>query len=244
MKYSSSLPCLVAGSVWLATMTPAGFAQSTGQSLEPIPVSELGAKAGAQYQGDGLSVTPTPEGTRLRCMFLKLEGQVTPEGLWLVSTVEPQTGEKFRVAACALGREGELSTLSPHGTVSVADKVVRCARPGLTEEYSVSVDGVRQDFVVTQRPAGDAPLRLELATEARLALLAQEEPANYHMRIGPTFSDADWISMGGQHRRELRGGMERQRVGRTIASINVSPKISINRSAAFPVSVSRDDRKT
>jgi hypothetical protein len=25
----------------------------------------LGAKAGAQYQGDGLSVTPTPEGARL-----------------------------------------------------------------------------------------------------------------------------------------------------------------------------------
>ena len=35
----------------------------------------------------------------------------------------------------------------PRGTVSVADKLVRFTRPGLTEEYSVSVDGVRQDFI-------------------------------------------------------------------------------------------------
>ena len=87
MKHLPSIPCLVAGLAWLSAVTPAACAQSPGQSSEPIPVAELGAKAGAQYQGDGLSVAPTPEGARLRCVFQKLEGQVTPEGLWLVSTV-------------------------------------------------------------------------------------------------------------------------------------------------------------
>ena len=63
MKHLTSLPCLAAGLVWLATVTPAvQAAQSAGQHSEPIPMAELGAKAGAQYQGDGLSVAPTPEG--------------------------------------------------------------------------------------------------------------------------------------------------------------------------------------
>ncbi len=206
-------------------------------------MSELGAKASAHYQGDGLSVAPTAEGARLRCVFQRLEGQVTPEGLWLVSTVEPQTGENFRVVARAVGRVGALSALPPLGTVSVADKLARCVRPGLTEEYSVSVDGVRQDFVVEQRPAGDGALRVELDVtgakaearvngarlvldgsgrkiaygrlhvvdaggkelpaqmevnaETRLAVLVEDAAAAYPVRIDPTFSDDDWISMGG-----------------------------------------------
>ena len=52
--------------------------------------------------------------------------------------------------------------LSPVGTVQVSDQLVRYTRPGLTEEYSVSVDGVRQDFVVEQRPEGEGELRVEL----------------------------------------------------------------------------------
>jgi hypothetical protein len=35
----------------------------------------------------------------------------------------------------------------------VAGKLVRFIRPGLVEEYSVSMDGVRQDFVVLEKPA-------------------------------------------------------------------------------------------
>ena len=242
MKHLVFLPGLSAGLVWLATLTPLVAAQSLRQASAPIPVAELGAKAGAQYRGDGLSVSPTPEGARLRCVFQRLEGQVTREGLWLNSTVEAQTGEKFRVVACAVGRESALTALPPQGAVSVADKVARCARPGLTEEYSVSVDGVRQDFVLAQRPAGDGALRVELdvtgaraealgngarlvldgsgrkiaysrlrvvdaeakeltarlevTTATRLAVLVEDATAAYPVRIDPTFSDEDWISLG------------------------------------------------
>src|ERR1035437_6455149 len=63
-------------------------------------------------------------------------------------------------------------TLARTGTVSVDNKLVQFTRPGLTEEYSVSADGVRQDFVIESPPlnpqrstlnpsAGD--LRVELA---------------------------------------------------------------------------------
>ena len=145
----------------------------------PIPMEQIGAVAGKQYQGDGLSVTATPEGARLRCAFQKLEGQATREGLWLISTTEGANGERFRVVASAVGRSAgipageekllrtttpiKMSALLPDtGQVTVSDQTARFIRPSVTEEYSVSVDGVRQDFVVTARPEGAGQLRVEL----------------------------------------------------------------------------------
>ena len=39
--------------------------------------SQIGARAGADYQGDGLAIIATGEGARLRCAFQKLEGEAT-----------------------------------------------------------------------------------------------------------------------------------------------------------------------
>jgi hypothetical protein len=36
---------------------------------------------------DGLAVSPTEGGAGLRCVFQRLEGEATREGLWLTSTV-------------------------------------------------------------------------------------------------------------------------------------------------------------
>jgi hypothetical protein len=72
---------------------------------EPISLVQLGAVAGKQYQVDGLSVTATPDGLRLRCVFQRLQGQVTPEGLWLEST-EPGAAGILCLTATALGRRG------------------------------------------------------------------------------------------------------------------------------------------
>jgi len=239
------------------------------QTKAPTPFAELAAKAGAQYQGNGLSVLPAPEGARLRCVFQKLEGQATPDGLWLVSTADGVKGDRFRIVARSVGREYTSSTGGRHsvraaalqddedahrvtrpttplartGTVAVAEKVARFVRPGLVEEYSVSMDGVRQDFLVLQRPGGEGKLRVELdvtgakaealvtgarlaldgsgrkvaynrllvadaqghelaarmevASDHRLAVLVDDAGAVYPVRIDPTFSDANWASMGG-----------------------------------------------
>jgi len=70
----------------------------------PIPMDQLGTVAGKQYHGDGLSVTATPYGARLRCAFQRLEGHVTHEGLWLSSTADNASGERFRVMAVEVGR--------------------------------------------------------------------------------------------------------------------------------------------
>jgi hypothetical protein len=138
----------------------------------PIPWNEIGAKAGADYSGDGLRIWAEGEGARLRCVFQRMEGEATPEGLWLTSTVQGRPADRFRVVATAVGRERsarlrpalnvEVESLPPEtfnlklstrGNVAVGEKLVRFSRPGLVEEYTVSMDGVRQDFVVLDKPA-------------------------------------------------------------------------------------------
>src|SRR5207249_434482 len=57
-----------------------------------MPWSRIGAKASADFQGNGLAVVPTGDGARLRCVFQRLEGQATREGLWLTSTAIPLGG--------------------------------------------------------------------------------------------------------------------------------------------------------
>ena len=279
------VPALVLGvfASWLFAFPLAAAAARS----ELIPLDQIGTVAGKQYHGGGLSVAAAPDGARLKCVFQKLEGQATAEGLWLTSTTDASKGERFRVLAVQVGRAvpsapsqvgqgngpetwalvcGALGTarptapLAPAGTVQAADNLVRFTRPGLIEEYSVSVDGVRQDFLVLEPPALNSqpstpdqpagPLRVELsvtgawvepradgarlvlegsgrqiaysrlrATDATgkelparievqppsafslqplaLSLLVDDSAAAYPVRIDPTFSDDNWISMGG-----------------------------------------------
>src|SRR5258707_410151 len=190
------------------------------QTNAPIPWHQIGAKAGTDYKGDGLTVTPAACGARLRCVFQRLEGEATGQGLWLTSMltnlyslavggaegvrrgVEWTRADRFQVKAVAVARGGPLmreKTLAPsvcsldeervagrpegrelaqHGEVSVDGQSVRFTRPGLIEECSVSMDGVRQDFVVMEpsrwtpkasMARDEGALRVELAvTGARV----------------------------------------------------------------------------
>lgn len=240
----------LAGMAVLSLRAQTSFeASSAPHQSAVIPIEQLGVVAGKQYQGDGLSVTATSDGARLRCAFQRLEGQVTREGLWLSSTTDNSAGDHFRVMAVAVGRTTDFDFADifarqhASGLVKVKNDVARFIRPGLTEEYSVSVDGVRQDFIVALRPPGESELQVELdvtgakaeplvngarlvlnrsgrklayarlrVTDAcgqelsarlevvdanRLAVLVDDARAIYPVRIDPTFSDADWISMGG-----------------------------------------------
>ncbi len=234
----------------LAAAVPA-FGVTAGAETLPagIPFSEIGARTTADYHGDALSITATTDGARLRCGFQRLEARATTEGLWLASTA-PGAAGKVRVTASAIGRAGfstlnaPPSTLLPAtGTVSVTDKLVRFTRAGVTEEYSVGVDGVRQDFIIAAPPAGAGDLRVELALSGaraeatgngvklklnesgrelaygrlraedatgrelkarlevlspdRLAVSVDDANAPYPVRIDPTFSDNNWVSLNG-----------------------------------------------
>jgi hypothetical protein len=220
-----------------------------------IPWRQIGAAVGGEQVERGLTVTPAGTGARLHCVFQRLDGEATPQGLWLTSTVTNAPGDRFQVTATEIGRgtpanlvpPGSNTRLAGAGKVSVSGKTARFSRPGLTEEYSVSVDGVRQDFVVEQSPAGpaqgglvvtlavtgvsaepapygaqlrlaesgrklayggvracdargrDLPAHLEVRPGAgsTVAIVVDDAQATYPVRIDPTFSDANWVSMGG-----------------------------------------------
>src|SRR6266700_1468164 len=197
-QFQARMFCAVAlgiGSSFSLSATAADSAD-TAPAKTSIPWSQIGAKAGANYQGDGLAVSPTAGGARLRCVFQKLEGEATREGLWLTSTVIPPSGtvnDRFRIVAAAVGRQpstvGTRSTAPPlfqgtsgtpwkaslpaiadTGAVSLEGQAARFIRPGLTEEYTVSMDGVRQDFVVRERPPALAPRSCAQERGGELAL--------------------------------------------------------------------------
>jgi hypothetical protein len=197
------------------TIVAAGTAAANPSA---IALDQIGATVEKRYAGDGLSVCATNGGARWRCVFQKMEGEVTREGLWLTSTAEESEGERFRVVATSVGRrscgavtesashdtkeslgsagaspyhdQSECAALPCAGTVEVAGHVARFIRPGLTEEYRVSVDGVQQDFIVAQRPNGQGQLRVDLDVArasveplpngARLVLEGSGRNLNYH----------------------------------------------------------------
>src|SRR5437870_6278264 len=189
--FQARLICAVAlgiGSSFGLTAAAADSADpAPARTSQAIPWSQIGAKAGADYQGDGLAVSPTVDGARLRCAFQRLEGEATREGLWLTSTVIPPSGtvrDRFRVVAADIRRLSSTRKLKAEtvnefqslltsaatrhgglprtGAVSLDGQTVRLTRSGLIEEYSMSMDGVRQDFIIEQRPVGEGPLRVEL----------------------------------------------------------------------------------
>src|SRR5438094_647271 len=83
-------------------------AVATGLSQPGQPMSQVGVPQcgiGADYKSDGLAVSSTAEGARLRCVFQRLEGEATREGLWLTSTVRNSVNDRFRIVAATIGRE-------------------------------------------------------------------------------------------------------------------------------------------
>ena len=127
---------------------------------ESTPWSEISKRTGEKYSGEALSVTATEAGARLRTDFQRLRGEVTEQGLTLESTVAGQPSGRFALRAYSLGRERTNPVTFAHlGRVETLKGLARWVRPGVVEEYSVSVDGVRQDFVITEQPKGEGPLQ-------------------------------------------------------------------------------------
>ena len=248
------VPALLTGITPMVAEPAPGIVATNNPGTLPntaISFDQIGAMAGKQCSGDGLAVAACSEGASLRCVFQRLNAKATTQGLWLMSTKDRANGETIRVVARAVGRT-KTEPLAASGKVKVKGQVARFFRPGLMEEYSVSIDGLQQDFVIKQRPAGNGPMRLELEvdgarvgrtaygaqlvlansgrriaysrlraldakgkalparmevvykseignrkSEMNLAVVLDDVGAEYPVRIDPTFSDANWISLGG-----------------------------------------------
>lgn len=151
----------------ILSLAIAGFASGAETPSSPmpetIPWSEIGARADAQYAGDGLSILTSGGKTVLKSMLQRLEGEATAEGLWVASVSETEGGGRFRIRAESVGRTSDLRNMAGSGRVQAVDKRIRWLRPGLVEEYSTGSNGIRQDFLVLEKPAGEGDLRVGLS---------------------------------------------------------------------------------
>ena len=171
----------------------------------PFPLAELGQRADAQQ------ATPAPvlDGDRatLAVPLQALRGEIGPEGLSVDSTSASEGGGRFRLTPVALSK-GETPTPVRPGVVRVQDQTAVLDRGLLREVFTASADGLRQDFVVAQPPAGNAPLTLTLALDGATAgeaasgvalTLPSGRQLVYH-RLQIT--DADGQTLTGQLRRQ------------------------------------------
>src|SRR5207245_3145827 len=102
-------------------------------------------------------------------VFIRISGK-SQNGLFseFVGLMPPRFGGLILLTSAATRHGG----LPRTGAVSLDGQTARFTRPGLTEEYRVSMDGVRQDFVVLERSSGAGELALWLAVSG-----ARVEPA-------------------------------------------------------------------
>jgi hypothetical protein len=228
--------------LWFAAMRIYA-ASETSQTNKTVPWFEIATRAGEQNHDEVSGISAAGEGALLHCRLQKLDGEATWDGLWLTSTVNSGR-ERLQVTATAVGRAGPAAVVLPTtGNVRVRDSLVCWERTGVTEEYSVGVDGVRQDFIIGRRLPGKGGLRVELRVAGAtakamaggakltldgcrreiaysrlnvvdaggkilaacievdsptcLAVRVDDDHADYPVRIDPTFTDANWISLGG-----------------------------------------------
>lgn len=119
------------------------------------------------YNNPGAVITA--DGIKLSSSMQKLDAYVRPEGVILRSLSEPGGGE-FSVIPVSFGRRSGLSRVLDAGTVSSEDmELVKLHRSMLIEQFSANADGIRQDFVIVNKPHGQGPLILSLAVHGASA---------------------------------------------------------------------------
>ena len=166
---TSAAALLVAATTVLAVTTASLWASSperlasaatgTAPNSQSIPWADLGAKATAQYSGDGLTVVAAQDGVvRLRCAFQQLQGEVTGEGLWLTSTVDGAAADRFRVVADYVGRDGGAMVALPEHDAARLE--TDCAQRGTFPDCSKVMSENQAKSIVSEpsKPAMESTL--------------------------------------------------------------------------------------
>src|SRR5262245_36356876 len=165
----SAFVALLSGLSWGHALAASAKPNESGTKAKfAIPMDQLGIGVGQQYQRYGPSISATTDGARLRRDLQRLEGHAGPHGLWLASTATESASDQFCVKASAVGN-GCIEPLPVTGTISVAGEVARVRRASVVEEYTVSADGIRQDFVVSSSPSGTGKLVMKLGVSGARA---------------------------------------------------------------------------
>ena len=155
----------------------ASFADNSEPAGKAFSFSGLGQKTAENADPNLLGIKAFGNGAEIVCKLQAIEASVMPSGISIKSTSDTEGGGAFSMKVAGLGRTNGLggdgspsrpfisggfgeTALSPEAKVSVSQDCARIVRPELVEEYTVSGDGIRQDFIVSKRPDGVGALVL------------------------------------------------------------------------------------
>ncbi len=219
------------------------FADGSKPAEKSFSFSELGQKAAEKVDSSSLGIKAVDNGAEIICKLQAIEALVTQSGISIKSISKSEGSGTFNMKVAGLGRvKDKLSPLSSDATVKVSNNCAQIVHPEIVEEFTVSGDGIRQDFIVTKKPEGNDELVLAiglgsataelsgsalkirltetgrefaysklLVTDAvgkklpsgfkinsqnEFVIAVDDSGATYPIRIDPTISDANWVSMG------------------------------------------------
>ena len=173
VKGAVFIVCLLAGaaSSW-ATLPVAG------QQQEPIPFNRLGAEIDKQYGGQTPQPVATRSGYRLVSKMQALEAEVSDRGLTITSLAKREGSGSFSIVPVAVnGVKAQAGTLP--SSQPAADATVMLDRGRISERFSASADGIRQDFIIAQAPSQKA-YTSGLTSELVLTLSVNGATASRH----------------------------------------------------------------
>jgi hypothetical protein len=137
-------------------------------------VSHSGSTAISAVSADGHWIRAREQGADIQCRLQGLQGTLDGYGLRLESTIPADFQAPVTVIPRGISRQGRHITDLSRGTVVVSEGVAQVQRQQMTEEISVSIAGIRQDFIIHQRPAGEGDLSVQLSLDGGVASLAQD----------------------------------------------------------------------
>ncbi len=147
----------------------ASFADKPEAARKTFSFSELGQKASEKADSSSLGIKAVDNGAEIVCKLQAIEASVKASGISVKSTAADRGGE-FSMKVAGLGRVSHrLSQVSEDAIVKVSKDCVQIVRPELVEEYTVSGDGIRQDFIVSKRPEGSGTLSLAVGLSGATA---------------------------------------------------------------------------
>ena len=106
----------------------------------------------------------TGNGYRIECPVRNLQAEITVNGTIVQEIDKGEPRDILSIKLLRLGRRGKLRNIEKRAIrVNRNDSLVCREGKEIVEEYTASKNGIRQDFVISDRPEGNGCVRVELA---------------------------------------------------------------------------------
>ncbi|WP_176763939.1 Ig-like domain-containing protein [Aquimonas voraii] len=198
-----------------------------------MSMAEVADKASAESKAQQV-IEHLPDGrVRMTAPMQDLEALIGLDGVAVRSTDEAgDAGFHWKVTGVGRGASLKAVPVIWPEALAVHGEIVQVRRPGVIEEFRADADGIRQDFVVPERPSGDGELVVEVAAEgAQISAVAQADGQAVKVQM----ADGRRLHYHQLHVTDARGEELAARMEMTAAG---GLRIAVNdATAAYPVRI-------